>query len=147
MIDRLSPRNCWFRQGDTFYINLVLWAKNGSNLDKNALLLATGLGIVKRVRFTTYHIGVLKKEGLDLDFFIEYVNYGLLKHFIRLLGKNAQIEVEDCDKDISIAGKITDFADTYDAKYLVEKLPRPTNNVPFILWFDFGDKENDPMEW
>ena len=111
--------------------------------------MATGLEILKKVRFTTYHISVLKKEGLDLDRFIEYINYGVFKHFIVLVGKNAQIKVKDYDKDILIAGKIAgpNFVDAYKAKYPVEKVPRPTNNVPFILWFDFGDEENDPIEW
>ena len=40
------------------------------------------------------------------------------------MGKQAILEIEDCDKDLVLAGKIvgSSFDDAYEAKFLVERI-------------------------
>lgn len=86
--------------------NLVLWIKYCGFDAAIAILLAIELGLVTKVILTTYLINVTSNLNHKFDHFIKYANKDCFTFFVRLVGKRSILEIEDCKKDIVIAGKM-----------------------------------------
>ena len=126
IIDKVADTGFVWRNGTTLHVNCVLLLRLGSKNDLLSIYLACRLGVVTRVKLTTYlfypvttFIGTTRRK-------LELLEEGWFTIFIRIIGKGVRIEVEDKDEDIIRCMKAGgDFERRYEEAYGL----RPTREM------------------
>ena len=116
--DRIADTGFVWHEGETLHASGVLLWQEGSESDLLPSYLACRLGIVRKVRLTTYLFRIIPDRFEDPIVALKLLTKQQFSTFISIFGKGVTIELENQDKKIllaRVAGE--DYCQMYEEAY------------------------------